>query len=671
MRIELKKIKLENFKGIKKLEIDFSKRTDISGQNATGKTTIFDAFTWLLFDKDSTDRKSFGIKTLDSNNNEIHGLEHSVECELAVDGEILSLRKVYKEKWTKKRGEENEELTGHTTDYYRDDVPVKMKEYNDTVNQIIDENIFKLVTNPLYFNQNLHWKERRDLLLEISGDVSTEDILNSKAKLKPLEKLLEKKNIEDLQKSLNHKKKMINDELDKIPIRIDEAMKSLEEYDIDFEAVEKEIESKEKEIEAIEKQINDESQKDKEISELKSRKYKLEIELNQIRHQKQLKADEPLRELQEALRNKEYEIKEVKQDIKNIQSSLEREEQNRKMNEETIKSLNEEIKELEEETQELREEYKKIVGSELTIDENEFICPTCGQSLPEDKKEEKIEEMKINFNTEKDKKIAKIKQKGTSNNKKIEAKREQIQKLENVKETDTQELPKLNKKLDLLLEEKRKLEKQIEDFKPSTEETEAEKKLKKSIEHLEEKIKNTQEVDTTELKEKKKELIREQDQLKEKLSYRNQQKKIQERIKELREQEAKLNKEYSNLEKYENLTDEFITTKVNILEQKINSRFKNTRFKLFERQINGGIKETCSTLINGVPFEDANNAGKIQSGIDVINVLSDYYKIQAPIFIDNRESVNEIPETDNQIINLIVTTDKKLKIENREFEEVK
>ena len=136
MRIELKKIKLENFKGIKKLEIDFSKRTDISGQNATGKTTIFDAFTWLLFDKDSTDRKSFGIKTLDSNNNEIHGLEHSVECELAVDGEILSLRKVYKEKWTKKRGEENEELTGHTTDYYRDDVPVKMKEYNDTVNQI-------------------------------------------------------------------------------------------------------------------------------------------------------------------------------------------------------------------------------------------------------------------------------------------------------------------------------------------------------------------------------------------------------------------------------------------------------------------------------------------------------------------------------------------------------
>lgn len=103
MEIKLKSLKLKNFKGIKDLHINFGQVTNISGENASGKTTIFDAFTWLLFDKDCTDRKDFAIKTHDKNGNTIHGLSHEVEGIIEFDGTETILKKVYTEKWTKKR----------------------------------------------------------------------------------------------------------------------------------------------------------------------------------------------------------------------------------------------------------------------------------------------------------------------------------------------------------------------------------------------------------------------------------------------------------------------------------------------------------------------------------------------------------------------------------------
>ena len=137
MEIKIFSLKLKNFKGIKDLKIDFNcQNTNIYGANATGKTTIFDAFKWLFFDKDSNDRKDFNIKTLDSNNKPIHFLEHEVEAILVIDGVDMTFKKVFQEKWVKKRGQSEQEFSGHETNYWIDEVPVKKKDYEEKINNL-------------------------------------------------------------------------------------------------------------------------------------------------------------------------------------------------------------------------------------------------------------------------------------------------------------------------------------------------------------------------------------------------------------------------------------------------------------------------------------------------------------------------------------------------------
>ena len=144
-------------------------------------------------------------------------------------------------------------------------------------------------------------------------------------------------------------------------------------------------------------------------------------------------------------------------------------------------------------------------------------------------------------------------------------------------------------------------------------------------------------------------------------------KQCENRVIELKDQESKLAQELADLEGTEYAIMQFTKSKVDTIERKINGRFKTVRFKMFETQVNGGEVECCETLVNSngsyVPFADANNAAKINAGIDIINTLCEHYNIYAPIFIDNRESVTRLIESNSQIVNLIVSEqDKKLRV---------
>lgn len=220
MKIILKSLTLKNFKGIKDLQIDFSKVTNIYGENATGKTTIVDSFMWLLFGKDSKDRKDFDIKTLDPNGEPLHGLEHSVTGVLEIDGSDLKLQRIYKEKWSKPTGKAEQELKSHTTDYYLNDIPVKQKEYNEKINELLNEDIFKLVTSPLYFS-NLNWKKQREILLDIIGDVDDETVINYNSKLKKLDGVL-KDGVDNYLKRVKATLQKLKKDQETYPVRIDE-----------------------------------------------------------------------------------------------------------------------------------------------------------------------------------------------------------------------------------------------------------------------------------------------------------------------------------------------------------------------------------------------------------------------------------------------------------------
>ena len=222
--IKLERIKLTNFKGIRNGEYVFNgKNAVVYGENGTGKTSLMDAMLWVLFNKDSLGRTDFGIKTLDADGAAISNIDHEVECTFAVNGKPLRLRKNYREKWTKKRGSGTETFTGHETDYFVDDVPKKKGEFEAVIREIIDEKKFQLLTNPLYFNESLNWQERRQILIDLCGDVSPDDVVGANKKLKDLLPDLKDKTADDLLKIAAGQRKQLNKEITELSTRISEA----------------------------------------------------------------------------------------------------------------------------------------------------------------------------------------------------------------------------------------------------------------------------------------------------------------------------------------------------------------------------------------------------------------------------------------------------------------
>lgn len=643
-QIILKSLKLRNFKGIKDLSIDFSKITNIYGENATGKTTIVDSFMWLLFDKDSQDRTAFEIKTLDKDNNVIHGLEHEVTGTLSIDGRDITLQKIYKEKWTKKRGEAQRNLTGHETLYNINDVPVKKKEYQEAINNIIDENLFKLITNPLYFSTNMKWQDRRTVLLGIIGDITAEKIINYRSDLEPLLKLLEDKDIDTLKKSVQAKKRKLNEEIKSIPYRVDECNNSIQ--DLDFEALEFRKRGVVAGIKSLEEQLIDNSKVNDEVLKEKDKLYSLKSKLRDMEYKASMENDKPKREL-------ESKLNDLRMDMRQIESSI----NNLKINKQYTEKDIEHYKTLCDETRNKWFEENDMV---FEFDESNCICPTCKRPFAAEDVEAKKHELEENFNANKAENLKHIQEKGKSYKTLLEKYQEKLKIINSNIEASTRDLEKL-RTAELELQE------QIKNYMPKdpligNKEYEA---LKIEVSELETKLQQPAAVNNQvqDLKERKVKLEFELEDINNQLTLKTNNLKLKNRIIELQEQERTLARQIAALEGQEFLCEEFIKTKVELLESSINSKFKYVSFKLFDTQVNGGLNETCEALINGVPFSNANTASQINAGLDIINALSNYYKVQAPIFIDNRESVNNLIETDSQVINLIVSKDKELRID--------
>ncbi|TDX52164.1 AAA family ATPase [Orenia marismortui] len=645
--IRLASLKLKNFKGIKDFELDTQgNNVSVYGDNGAGKTTLFDAFSWLLFDKDSqgNSSQSFDIKTLDEEGNVIHGLEHEVEGVLQINEKKLTLRKTYYEKWTKQRGSAEKKFAGHTTDYFLNEVPVKKSEYDARINEIVDEDIFKLLTNPAYFNEELHWKERRKILMEVCGDISPEEVIAAGEGLDDLQSILSDRSIEDNKKIIASKRKKINKELEKIPVRIDEVTQGLPDIaNLNKEDIEAEIKGLKLRKEAKEKKITN-IKAGGEIAENRKQLNEIQSELLEIRNNHSSKYRDKIEEV-------EGKLESARDKYRELQSTIDQ-----KQIEETGQVIPE-IKTLEDRSQKLREEWYKVNDEKF---EHEDECPTCSQTLPE----EQIEEARTKFNISKSKKLEEINVQGKELKSKIEDLNLRKEKLKNdinlldLKQQDWEKHADDYKKEIQKLKEESKSYQDSQEYQDKLEDY---NQLQQEIEQLQDnKSKSADEV-----KEQIYLLEKEIESNERKLSQIEQYEKGQARIQELADQEKELAKEYSKLERDLYLTEEFIKTKVNLLESKINDKFEFAHFKLFEEQINGELKETCETLFKGVPYGSSlNNAARVNVGLDVINTLSEFYGLSAPIFIDNAESVTELIDVDSQVIELVVSEpDKELRVE--------
>ena len=631
--MKLTKLELLNFKGLKAFTINFNGDAIIRGDNATGKTTVFDSVCWLLFGKDSLDRADFEIKTLDGGE-PIHKVNHEVTGTFTLDeGGTVELKRVYREKYSSPRGGEVT-MTGHTTDYFVDGVPKKEKEYKEIVNSLVDENIFKLITNPLYFNETYSWQNRRKLLLEMCGDISDEDVIAEYSELKALTDILSGHSVDDHRKVVAAKKTAINKELDMIPVRIDEALRGKPTIDTPRDVLIQEISLATTTLETLEADkallVNGHAVVDTraELRDVQRRLMARESEL-QMEYKKQ-----------SALKSNEYDM--VVSELNNLSSKVEN-------TKHRIDTSNRDIQRIESVIDELMHQRQQVNEDAFVMDIDE-ACPTCGQKLPAEQIQAAREKAETKFNLRKSKQLEELnqsielKQQDIENIKKRDAGLEPVETLEAlikakelVKQTITDEIGQLT--APVLDDDSIYADLKAEEFMLQMKLDESNTDHSEEIADIDKRIAATKEHRIN---------------LETELNKYEEAKRIDTRVAELESQQAELAAEKSKLDEASYLMDEFVKAKVNMLEDVINSRFKLARFKMFNVMLNGNVEECCETTYKGVPYRSMNNAARINIGLDIINALTSYFKVNAPVFIDNAEAVTEFVPVNSQTIKLIV-----------------
>lgn len=648
----LKSLELRNFKGISNLKIEFSQpETFIHGANRSGKTTVFDAFNWLLFNKNSSNETAFEIKTLNSDGSIKHRLEHEVTGVIEFENRTLTLRKVLSEKWTKKRGADAEELTGNEIKYFIDDVPKSLAEYKSTIDLIIQESIARTITDPFYFNTVMPWMQRRELLFKIVGIKSDMELLNVielDDKQILIDILNQDKTIEDYKKQIKVQKQRFNDEIKTIPPRIDEVQRSIVEG-VDVFEIERKIDELQKAKSDVQLLIDNEAQAQKSIQDKIIEANGLKFELSQkIQIEKQRLQLESGKEKQSLLDEQRKLIAE-----KNLIDESVFQMQNR------LNSIDVQTQRLNHEVDELRKDFTKHESLIFSFNESECKCNACGRAYEDATIEETKAKALIGFNENKTKILEHTRAKAIERKNlisELEAEKQKITELLNP------ELPKIKQYKSMLSEIELKIASTSDAIVVESNEL---KSLQAQLDSV-----VIPEIASTnsDLLNKRTAIESTIKDFESKLSFIELNKKAEARIQELKDQLLILNQEKAQFEKTELLIDKFTFLKITNLENEVNSLFSMVKFKMFDQQLNGGIAECCICTIDGVPFSDANTASKVNAGLDVIKTLQNYFEVCAPIFIDNRESVTELNSSINmQIINLVVdpAKEKLTLIENK------
>lgn len=674
MKIILKSLNIENFKGIKRKSIVFADKTEITGANATGKTSIFDAFTWLLFNKNGVGEEKFNIRPLDAAGNRIDNVEIKVVAVMEVDGKEVELLKVQRQNWVKHRNSSAPTLEGNVNSFEIDGYPKSEKDYKAYISSLVAEDLFKMLTNPQYF-VSMKWKDQRDILMKFVSDVSDVELARQfnivdDADTHQFDNIipeLEKApSTDDIAKKYNKALREWKKKQTEIPVRIDELSKSL----VDIDVAEQELAKTdlERKIAEAEKKISDAGSA---VGDLMSEEMQLQFDMSGI-----------MQTMNRGLADKRSELSLCVHDEGNkAHTANMRAEQIAK----DIEKAKSEISSLEAKKPEINEKYKEnqqrvfdeapylFDESKWVFDETETVCKCCGQVLPQHDVEQKIELFEIR----------KANAKADCESKMKTARETFLADKERVRNELLAEADTIKKRISDLTVENDKLQKQITDLQEQEKQANERKaELEKQLVELPEEADYTQDLEYAKLKarhdevlaeiaktnstgydeliagfnEEKADLQEELDKVKAEIAKASKNVEIEERIGELEAEKREVSQKVADQEKMLYLLEQFIKAKMLKISESINSKFKTVRWKLFETQLNGGLKECCECTVNGVPFSTLNSGHRIVSGLDIINSLSELYGVEAPIFIDNAESLNvfNIPIMDCQMILLKV-----------------
>ena len=638
--IKIKRMVLENFKCHKSLRLDLEGgNASIYGDNASGKTSIYDALTWLLFGKDShgNGEKNIEIKPLDANGEvKDHDALTAVEAVLDVNGEEVTLRRTYKEVWSTKRGSSQATYDGNTSEYYVSGVPCKRNAFQEKINELIDEDTFRMLTSVSHFANGISWQERRAVLFRVAGVMDDAYILATNDMFAPLVESMGKLSLEDYKKKLLSEKKGCVGAKTEIPARISECEKTIADIDgLDFAGAKAEVKSLNVKKDSISAQImalEHSSEADKKALEIREAQLELstlEAE-NKAYRDKQTAGSVNVQGLHNILASKQTQLSNIRDKYAKQNASL---------------------IDYDSQVAECRTRWKQVYGETFSGG----TCTSCGQVLPADKLSAATAAFEAN-------------------------KKQRLQEIEKTAEARKESRAQAEQRIAELQEEIAQTEGQISEIKGQITAAEASRVepmdmadyadrktvIQTRIDKLNEELCEIQQSVSSvkvRLRQEESEISAKIAEYMAIISKESLLDYSKHRVDQLRQDAKSAAECLEAIEKMLYLMDEYSRYKTRFVEDSINGLFRIARFRLFREQANGGIEDRCDVVYEGVPYISVNNGMKINLGIDIINTLSVAYGVRVPLFVDNAESVTQLEKCGSQIIRLVVSeNDKELRV---------
>ena len=654
MKISIQSIALKNFKGIKNYVVLFDgEDTEIYGKNFSGKTTIADAWTWLLFGKNARWETAFDVKPVGMERPEVE-----VEAEIKVDDQEILLKKVMTEKWVTRRGFDEETFSGHETKTYINGLEKKAGEYKAYIDTLVTEDTFKRLTSAQAF-LSMKKQDMRKVLLDIGGDVSDTQVAGDDEDLNYILTFAGEQDmtIEEVQKLAKQNVTAYTAEQTNISPRIDEIRRMMPD-DQDWSKLEAGLEKGREYLRQIDAQLATGT-----ASAQVQRKKQAEL------YAVQNKIDEMKRTRLEAA-NKEY--TDLLREKDSVQQIIKVNRMNRDSINESLEELNAEIKRMSERLVVLKQDWLIKDSKRKAIIATEFEpveagdCPRCGQPLPEDQIEQMNADAEKRFNQEKQEELEKAESRlseTTENG--VELSTMKKKRLER-KATLEEDLKKSEAEIDLA-------EKTLDDLerKLSTKSLAVEIDLTGDI-AFEELVAQRNQIQTEmeapdnsseKLLANKAKLTEQMESIRELLQGKSEREKALNRIAELEKRGKELAGLIAIERRKQRSVEKFIHKKAEMLEQSINRLFDGLEFRLFEQQINGGIVDDCTPMIKGVEYKDASNSERIRADMAIVKTFQKLESTYVPYFVDNAEACNYFIDMDTQVIKLFVSTDEQLRIE--------
>lgn len=638
--IKLLSLEMSKFKCFNHIKIDFyGENAAVYGDNGTGKTTIYDSLMWLLFSKDShgNGSQSFEVKPLGEGGKvKDRNAITEVEAVLSVNGEELTLKRTYREIWSTKRGSSEETYDGNTSEFYIDGVSCKKFAFAEKVSELVDEETFRMLTNISHFASGISWQERRAVLFKVAGVMDDDQIMAANEAFLPLIEGKGRLSLEDYKKKLLAEKRGFVGAKNEIPARISECERTIADVErLNFDAARSEIHTLNAQKEGLDAQIlaleHDGAAEEKRLA---IRAAGLDLE--------KLESD-----------NRSYRNAQMvgSVNVESLKNQLARFISQKQDKETRLHYASNSLETLDREIAEARKRWIETNAESFTPGN----CPTCGQALPaaqqreaanvfEGHKRHRLREIEQTASAKKETKaqmeerVAELKGEIEQFNTQLSELRDQIA----VAESSMIE----PKNMDGYEERKQAIEANIAALSQDladlmTDKSTVRAMLQRRLDEVNAAIKEQMAICSKESL----------------LSYSRQ------RVTELKEDAKNASECLDAVEKMLYLIDEYTRYKTKFVEESINANFRLVRFRLFREQANGGVEDRCDVLCENIPYINLNNGAKINSGLDIINTLSQAYGVRVPLFVDNAESVTRLEHFDGQIIRLVVSEhDKELRV---------